>query len=144
MRALPRSDPPIPGDASQAPARKLLTMVFTLWFIIVGLLLVAMAIGRTKIGRLPLSSPMLYLAVGIAFGEQGFDLVSLDPFDDAVLIERVTEIAVIISLFTAGLKLRVPLRDRLWRLPILLAFVSMIVTVGMLSLIHISEPTRRT
>jgi len=110
-------------------------MVFTLWFIIVGLLLVAMAIGRTKIGRLPLSSPMLYLAVGIAFGEQGFDLVSLDPFDDAVLIERVTEIAVIISLFTAGLKLRVPLRDRLWRLPILLAFVSMIVTVGMITMV---------
>lgn len=108
-------------------------MEFTLWFVIVGVLLVIMAVARPIFGRLPLSTPMLYLAVGIAFGEQGFDLVSLDPFDDALLIERVTEIAVIISLFTAGLKLRVPLRDRLWRVPVRLALVSMIVTVGLIA-----------
>ena len=110
-------------------------MVFTLWFVIVGLLLVVMAVGRPLLRRMPLSTPMLYLAVGIAFGEQGFDLVSLDPFEDAGMIERATEIAVIVSLFTAGLKLRVPLRDHLWRLPIQLAFLSMIVTVGLIALV---------
>jgi NhaP-type Na+/H+ or K+/H+ antiporter len=110
------------------------TMVVTIWFIIIGLLLVVMAVGRTLLKPLPISTPLLYLLVGIVFGEAGFDLLALDPFDDAVLLERVTEIAVIVSLFTAGLKLRVPLRDRLWRLPLSLAFISMIVTVGLIAL----------
>jgi NhaP-type Na+/H+ or K+/H+ antiporter len=108
-------------------------MVFTLWFIIIGCLLVVMAVGRSLLKRLPFSTPLMYLVVGIVFGEAGFELLSLDPFHDAELLERVTEIAVIISLFTAGLKLRVPLRDRLWRLPLSLAFVSMTATVALIA-----------
>ena len=105
------------------------TTIITTWFIIIGVLLLVMAVGRTLLRPLPISTPLLYLAVGIVFGDAGFRLLSLDPFDDAVLLERVTEIAVIVSLFTAGLKLRVPLRDRAWRLPVSLASISMIVTV---------------
>lgn len=109
-------------------------MVFTLWFVIIGVLLVAMAVGRTLLRPLPISTPLLYLLVGIVFGEAGFELLALDPFDDALLLERLTEIAVIVALFTAGLKLRVPLRDPLWALPASLAFVSMSVTVGLIAL----------
>ena len=110
-------------------------MVFTLWFIIIGCLLVVMAVGRSLLRTLPISTPLLYLLTGLAFGEAGLELVSLDPFDNAVLLERLTEIAVIISLFTAGLKLRLPLHDRLWRLPTSLAFVSMSITVGSIALV---------
>jgi len=46
------------------------------------------------------------------------------------MLERLTEIAVLISLFTAGMKLELPLRDRRWRIPVQLATVSMIVTVA--------------
>jgi sodium/hydrogen antiporter len=109
-------------------------LVFTLWFVIIGVLLVVMAVGRSLLRPLPFSTPMLYLMVGIIFGEAGFDLVSIDPFDDAGFLERATEIAVIVSLFTAGLKLRVPLRNRLWRLPVSLALVSMTVTVALIAL----------
>jgi NhaP-type Na+/H+ or K+/H+ antiporter len=108
-------------------------MIFTLWFIIVGLVFVAMALAGSVLKRLPLSTSILYLAVGFAFGQHGFELVDVDPLDDAALVERVTEIAVIVSLFTAGLKLRVPLRDPLWRSPILLAFGSMTITVGLIA-----------
>jgi NhaP-type Na+/H+ or K+/H+ antiporter len=41
----------------------------------------------------------------------------------SALLERVTEVAVIVSLFTAGLKLRQPFKDRRWLLPVRLAFV---------------------
>ena len=41
-----------------------------------------------------------------------------------------TEIAVIISLFTAGLKLRLPGSDPRWRAPILLATLAMVLTIG--------------
>lgn len=110
-----------------------MTMTFTLWFVIVGLLLVTIAIARPTITRLPLSTPLLYLAIGIVLGPQVIGFIDLDPFGDAGLIERVTEIAVVVSLFTAGLKLRVPLRDRLWRIPVLLAFLSMMLTVGLIA-----------
>ena len=109
-------------------------MVITLWFVIVGVLLVVMAVSQTVLRRLPISSPLLYLLVGMVFGEAGFELLDLDPFDDAMLLERVTEIAVIVSLFTTGLKLRLPLRHRLWRLPIMLASVSMVLTIGLIAL----------
>jgi NhaP-type Na+/H+ or K+/H+ antiporter len=109
------------------------TMLITVWFVIVGVLLVVMAVARTLLRPLPISTPLLYLIVGIVFGEAGFELLALDPFDDAVLLERLTEIAVIVSLFTAGLKLRVPLRDPVWRLPLSLAFVSMTITVGLIT-----------
>jgi len=42
--------------------------------------------------------------------------------------------AVIISLFTAGLKLRLPARHGRWAVPLRLASVSMILTVGMVAL----------
>lgn len=110
------------------------TTVITTWFIIVGCLLLVMAVGRTLLKPLPISTPLLYLAVGIIFGSAGFELLILDPFNDAVLLERLTEIVVIISLFTAGLKLRLPLRNPAWRLPLSLASLSMIVTVGLITL----------
>jgi len=103
---------------------------FTVAFVVIGLLLIAMTLGGSFLARLPLSAAMLYLAVGWGIGPAGIGLVDLDPFDDAKLLERVTEIAVLISLFTAGLKLEMPLRDRRWRIPVQLATVSMIVTVA--------------
>jgi NhaP-type Na+/H+ or K+/H+ antiporter len=108
--------------------------VITLWFVIVGVLLLFMAVSQTLLRRLPISSPLLYLLVGMIFGEAGLELLHLDPFDDAKLLERLTEIAVIVSLFTTGLKLRLPLRHRLWRLPLVLASISMVLTIGLIAL----------
>ncbi len=103
---------------------------FNLGFIIVGLLLIAMTIGGSFIKRLPLSAAMLYLGAGIGIGPLGLGLLHLDAFKNAVLLERLTEVAVLISLFTTGLKLELPLRHRRWRIPVQLATVSMLVTVA--------------
>ena len=54
----------------------------------------------------------------------------MDAVEDASVLERLTEIAVIISLFTAGLKLRLPGSDQRWRAPILLAALAMVLTIG--------------
>jgi NhaP-type Na+/H+ or K+/H+ antiporter len=61
-------------------------------------------------------------------------VLQLDLVRDASLIERVAEIAVLISLFSAGLKLRIPLSEGRWRLPVRLAFGSMTLTVGLIAL----------
>ncbi len=103
---------------------------FTLACIVVGGLLIVMTLGGSFIGRLPLSAAMLYLAVGMAVGPWGLNLVKLDAFKNVALLERLTEVAVLISLFTAGMKLELPLKDRRWRIPVQLATVSMLVTVA--------------
>lgn len=102
-------------------------------YLIIGMLLVAVAVLASFVERLPLSETMIYLTAGTLLGPVGFGLVSLDVFAHAELLERLAEIAVIVSLFTAGLKLRVPLHQRRWWIPVRLAFGSMALTVGMIA-----------
>lgn len=104
------------------------------WFVVVGLLFVVMALAGSVLKRLPLSTSMLYLAAGAALGPLGAGLLHVDVYGQSRLWERVTEVAVVVSLFAAGLKLRVPFSDRGWRLPLRLATVSMLVTIGLMSL----------
>jgi NhaP-type Na+/H+ or K+/H+ antiporter len=103
---------------------------FTLWCIVVGLLLIAITMGGSYIARLPLSAAMLYLAVGYAIGPGGAGLFDVDAIRDVALLERLCEVAVLISLFTAGFKLRLPFRDRRWQIPLRLATLSMFVTIA--------------
>ncbi|MHB0954975.1 MAG: cation:proton antiporter [Pirellulaceae bacterium] len=113
-------------------------MEITLWFVIVGGLLISMAVVGSLVKRLPLTTAILYLAVGVVLGPYGFNLIRLDPVDDSAFVERLAEIAVIVSLFTAGLKLRIPLTDRRrWWVPIRLAFVSMWLTVGLVAVVGV-------
>lgn len=104
-------------------------MEFASWSIVVGVLLIVMALSGTVLDRLPLSTSMLYLLVGLAVGPFWLNLMSPDPHEHTVLLERLTEVVVLISLFTAGLKLSPGLGDRRWLLPLRLAIISMIVTV---------------
>jgi NhaP-type Na+/H+ or K+/H+ antiporter len=50
----------------------------------------------------------------------------------------VTEVTIIISLFTAGLKLSLPLDDARWFLPIRLAFTSMVLTVALVAAVGVA------
>jgi sodium/hydrogen antiporter len=103
---------------------------FIVGCIIVGLLLIAMTLAGSFIKRLPLSAAMLYLGAGVAMGPLGLGLLKLDAVKNVVLLERLTEVAVLISLFTAGMKLELPLKNWRWRIPVQLATLSMLVTVG--------------
>jgi len=108
-------------------------MTFAIWCVVVGAVLVVMALAGTVLKRLPLSAAMIYLGVGYALSPAGAGLLRVDPVADATFLEHLTELAVVVSLFTAGLKLRVALSDRRWRLPIRLAVVSMTATVGLVA-----------
>ncbi len=110
-------------------------MTATIWFILVGALFVVMALATSVLKRLPLTTSLLYLGTGYAMGPAGFGLLALDPVGAAPLLERVTEVAVIFSVFTAGLKLRLPLSDPGWRPALRLATGSMLLTVGLVTLL---------
>jgi sodium/hydrogen antiporter len=103
--------------------------MFAASFVVAGILLVGIALSGSVLKRLPLTAAVIYLAAGAAIGPWGAGLLRIDAVHDAMLIERLTELAVIISLFTAGLKLRIPLTDRRWRPAILLASLAMLLTV---------------
>ena len=104
--------------------------LFTIGCLIAGALLMALTLGSSFLNRLPLSPAMLYLALGVAVGPAGWGLVKLDAFKNTELLERVTEIAVLLSLFNSGMKLELPLRNARWRIPVQLATVSMLLTVA--------------
>jgi sodium/hydrogen antiporter len=103
------------------------------WSLFVGALLVTMVLAGTLLGRLPLSSAMVYLALGWLLGPHGANVLRPDPWLHAALLERMAEVALLISLFAVGMKLGVPLRDPAWRLPLRLAFLSMGLMVALIS-----------
>ena len=109
-------------------------MKFDGWYLLLGALMLAITFLDRFVKRLPITTTIIYLLVGIAVGPFGFALLELDPIAQAKFFELITEIAVIVSLFTAGLKLRAPLSDNRWILPVRLASLSMIVTVGLVAL----------
>jgi len=108
-------------------------LTFTLWFIIIGFVFIFMALSSTVLKRLPLTSSLIYLAIGLLLGPVGLGFINIDPIEQAELLERVTEIVLLISLFTGGLKLRTPLLQRRWRLPVRLAVGCMIITIALVA-----------
>ena len=110
-------------------------MYFAIWSLIIGALLITMALAGTWLRRLPLSTAMLYLAAGFGIGPAGLALMAPDPLVYSAILERASEVAVLISLFAVGLKLGLPFSDKGWRLPARLAIVSMTITVAMIAAI---------
>ncbi|HEX5391828.1 MAG TPA: sodium:proton antiporter [Rhodocyclaceae bacterium] len=110
-------------------------MPFSIWSLIIGALLIVMALSGSLLKRLPVSASMLYLAVGFLLGPSEWGLLRPDPGNYSAVMERVAEVAVLISLFSVGLKLGVPLSSGQWHLPLKLAFSSMAITVALIALV---------
>src|SRR5665647_117666 len=103
------------------------------WFLMVGGLLLVMGLTFTVLKRSPITAAIIYLAVGLVVGPSGLNLFHFNPLKESALLEVLTEIAVLISLFSAGVKMPVPFRFSHWRAPLLLATVSMSITVALVA-----------
>jgi NhaP-type Na+/H+ or K+/H+ antiporter len=75
-------------------------MSFLGWLGFIGAILLLMALSSAYIRRLPVTTSAIYLGINFVEWRVGF--------------EHLTEVAVIVSLFIGGLKLRLPLRDPAW------------------------------
>ncbi len=116
---------------SAAPAaRPQSRPVGTFWFLLVGVLLITVALLGRFLDRLPVSLAMIYLLVGFALGPAASNALELHPMRQLELLQTITEIALLIALFTVGIKLRVPVGDWRWSLPLRLATVSMVLTIA--------------
>lgn len=111
-------------------------MSVPLWSLFFGILLITMVLAGTLFARLLMSSAMIYLCVGYAIGPGGLGVINPDPIHHADALELVAEVALLISLFSVGLKMgAVPRFDQRWILPLRLAFVSMTITVGLVAIV---------
>ncbi|MGF6595352.1 hypothetical protein P3T23_000059 [Paraburkholderia sp. GAS448] len=61
---------------------------------------------RRPCGGCPVAAAMFYLAIDYRLGPPGIDLLRLDIAADAHLLRTITEIALLVSLFAIGLRLR--------------------------------------
>jgi NhaP-type Na+/H+ or K+/H+ antiporter len=108
-----------------------------IWFLVVGLLLVVFTFATSVLERLRVPVPAFYLLVGLALGPAGIGFISWDLVHEAQLFERLTEIAVIVSLFTVGLNMRRSPTDRAWLLPVRLATATMLLTIAALAVVGV-------
>ncbi len=108
-------------------------MTFALWLTVGGALLLLMVISGSMLSRLPISTAMLYLLAGLAVGPLGLALAAPRLADHAVLLEHLTEVIVLLSLFTSGMKMSLDLSDKRWFPTLRLALGSMVATVALIS-----------
>ena len=109
----------------------------TIWSLIVGTVFLLAALSDGPLRRWPIAMPMVYLAVGVAIGPWGLGILDIDLIENAKTIEVLTEIAVLVSLLTAGLQLS-PSWAHMIRAPIPLASLGMILTIaGIAVLTHL-------
>lgn len=108
-------------------------MSTTAWFILIGCLMLARGLGAASIARLPFTSAMAYLGVGLLLGPMFLGLFALDLVKQAPLLETLAEIAVLISLFSAGVKMPVPFSLARWLPSLRLAWLSMAISVGLVA-----------
>ena len=92
-----------------------------------------MALAHPVVERLPITTAMVYLLIGIALGPWWKDVIRVDPILHAPWLHRAAEISVVVSLFTVGMKLRLPVLDRRLRPAVCLAFASMVITVALVA-----------
>lgn len=103
------------------------------WYLIAAGLLIGVAVVASVVERLPLTVSLVYLVAGMALGPWGTGTVDIDVAADAGVLRMLAEAAVLVSLFAAGLRMRMPLRDRAWLPGLRLATVSMVLTVLMVA-----------
>ncbi len=95
-----------------------------------GALLLLMALSSAYLRSLPITTSAIYLALGLAISPLGLDLVAVNFVEWKVWFEHLTEIAVIVSLFVGGLKLRLPLRNQAWAAAFRLAAPVMLASIA--------------
>ncbi len=110
-------------------------MSFNAWVGAIGVLLLTTALSSAWIRRMPVSTAALYLGIGCLIGPWGLNLIHVEIGSNTSAFKHVTEMAVVLSLFVGGLRLRLPLGHTKWRPAYRLASAAMILTIAGIALV---------
>ncbi len=106
--------------------------VYAIGLLAGGLALLVAVLALSRQSERPFSAAVVYLVMGAiaSLGLTALGVNLLDPIEDAVLIERAAELAVIIALFSAGVKLDRPLGWEAWNSTRRLIIIVMPLTIA--------------
>jgi len=104
-------------------------MSFILCMTVFGVLLMLLALTSSYLRWLPVTTSAVCLAFGALIGPWALDLVQLDMRESRHWLERLTEVAVLFSLFNTGIKLRLALHRKAWHAAYLLAGPVMLASI---------------
>ncbi len=88
---------------------------YNLFLLICGIAFLFGALFPIAFKKTPISLPMIQVLIGMIVGYFWITLTFLDPVENGVVIEKLTEFVVIVSLVSAGIKIDTPLTWKLWR-----------------------------
>lgn len=109
--------------------------LYDILLVLAGIAAIGVSLLPRYLEKLPLSSAMLYVVFGLIVFSFPLGVPLPDPLSRGNLIERVTELGVIIALMTAGLKLDRPPGLRSWESAWRLIGITMPVTIALVALI---------
>lgn len=100
------------------------------WTVVAGALLLGIALSNSYLRRLPISTSALYLGVGAALSPLWGGWLRVEIAPESSWFEYLTQVAVIVSLFIGGLKMRLPFNADAWRAVPRLAGPVMLLTIA--------------
>jgi NhaP-type Na+/H+ or K+/H+ antiporter len=103
---------------------------FDLGYAVVGVAALLAGLLPRLLANRPLSMPIVFLGLGVAFFALPLGLPEPDPLRHPGIAEHLTEITVIVALMGAGLKLDRPLRWRSWTSTWRLLLIAMPLTIA--------------
>ena len=111
--------------------------LYELLLLVGGVVILAGAVALSVQRGRPFSAALVYLTLGVVVGLalRGLGVSWYEPIDDAEIFSRAAELAVIVSLFGAGVKLDRALTWRNWRTTGLLLAVAMPLTIAGMALV---------
>jgi NhaP-type Na+/H+ or K+/H+ antiporter len=127
----------VPGIVARAPGWQFEPGLYELLLLIGGSVILVGAVLLSIQKGHPFSAALVYLAVGVAAGLvlRAVGIAWYDPIEDADLFSRAAELAVIVSLFGAAVRLDRALTWPNWRTTVLLLAVAMPLTILGMALI---------
>lgn len=108
---------------------------YILALVTLGVIALATVLLPRLLARRPLTMPMIFLALGYTAFGLPLGLNPPDLTEQAELVKRLTELGVIISLFSAGLKIENPLSWKTWRISWRLLAITMPLTIAGVALL---------
>ena len=98
---------------------------YNLFLLVCGIAFLFGALFPILFKRTPISLPMLQVSFGLFMGYWWTSLSFLNPMDNGLIIEKLTEIVVLVSLVGAGIKIDTELSWHLWRPTVRLLLITM-------------------
>lgn len=108
---------------------------YDLWLVVLGIAFLASSILPRLLADHPLSQPIVLLGLGWLAVALPLGLVPPDPLQQGTLVEHVAEIAVIVAIMGAGLKIDRPFDWSAWEGTWRMLAVTMLLTIGLAALV---------